>query len=156
MQEKVQEYTFQQIDETNRAQANAFISKHWLSTIMIIRGKEIDMTAVDGILVLDNTDVIGLITYILHNSNCEITSLDSLIENHGIATALINRVTETTKRHSCKKLLVLTTNDNTHALRFYQKRGFDIVRFHRNALARSRELKPEIPLRGVDNIPLRH
>jgi hypothetical protein len=42
-----------------------------------------------------------------------------------------------------------------NALRFYQKRGFVLVAVHRNALEQSRKLKPEIPLIGDDEIPLR-
>ena len=49
-----------------------------------------------------------------------------------------------------------TTNDNTAALRFYQRRGWDLVALHRDAVARDRELKPEIPVVGRDGIALRH
>ena len=42
--------------------------------------------------------------------------------------------------------VVITTNDNVDALRFYQRRGFCLVRVHRGAVDRSRaSLKPEIP-----------
>jgi len=47
------------------------------------------------------------------------------------------------------------TNDNTHALRFYQKQGFHLHALRVNALAESRKLKPEIPEVGNDGIPLR-
>ena len=47
-------------------------------------------------------------------------------------------------------------NDNLPALRFYQKRGFEMVRLFNNAIDRSRKLKPEIPLFGIDGIPLKH
>ncbi len=53
------------------------------------------------------------------------------------------------------RLVVVTTNDNLNALRFYQKRGFILVQLRPNALARSRQLKPQIPLVGMDGIPLR-
>jgi len=49
----------------------------------------------------------------------------------------------------------MTTNDNTAALRFYQKWGFLLVAVHRNAVEQARKLKPEIPLTGIDGIPLR-
>jgi hypothetical protein len=42
-----------------------------------------------------------------------------------------------------------------HALRFYQKQGFMIAALHRNAIAASRRLKPEIPEIGFDGIPIR-
>jgi hypothetical protein len=50
---------------------------------------------------------------------------------------------------------LITTNDNTHALRFYQRRGLQLAALHRNAIEESRRLKPEIPQHGADGIPLR-
>jgi ribosomal protein S18 acetylase RimI-like enzyme len=55
----------------------------------------------------------------------------------------------------CRRLWLITTNDNTDALRFYQKHGFMLVAVHRNAIEESRKLKPEIPLIGNNNIPIR-
>lgn len=50
----------------------------------------------------------------------------------------------------------LTTNDNINAIRFYQKRGFDMARFYHNALNVSRKLKSQIPIIGDNGIPLQH
>jgi ribosomal protein S18 acetylase RimI-like enzyme len=52
-------------------------------------------------------------------------------------------------------LWLITTNDNIHAIRWYQRRGFVIATVYVNALAESRNLKPEIPLIGDHDIPLR-
>jgi len=52
-------------------------------------------------------------------------------------------------------MFLITTNDNTHALRFYQNRNFVIAAIHINAIEKSRQLKPEIPLTGADGIPIR-
>ena len=41
------------------------------------------------------------------------------------------------------------------ALKFYQKRGFQLVAVYPSALDESRKIKPEIPLFGYDGIPLR-
>jgi ribosomal protein S18 acetylase RimI-like enzyme len=59
------------------------------------------------------------------------------------------------RAHGRRRLVVVTTNDNLHALRFYQKRGFVLAELRTNALAAARQIKPEIPLFGNDNIPLR-
>ena len=56
----------------------------------------------------------------------------------------------------CKRIVLVTTNDNINAIRFYQKRGFDMVCLYHNAMDVSRKLKPEIPLIGENGIPLRH
>lgn len=53
------------------------------------------------------------------------------------------------------RLWLVTTNDNTRSLRFYQRRGFTVAAVHINALQQARKLKPGIPLTGADGIPLR-
>ena len=55
-----------------------------------------------------------------------------------------------------RRLWLITTNDNVDALRFYQRRGFRLVRVHAGAVDRSRAaLKPGIPEAGDHGIPLR-
>lgn len=144
------------VNDQNREMINSFICEHWFSTDMVIRGKIIDMTKVDGIAVLENGGIIGLLTYIIYDKTCEITSFDSLIENIGIGTALINKVLEVAKKSGCGKVIAVTTNDNINAIRFYQKRGFDMAHLYHNALDVSRKLKPSIPLIGENDIPLMH
>ena len=56
---------------------------------------------------------------------------------------------------NCTRLWLITTNDNIPALIFYQNRGFNLVAIHKNALEFSRRLKPEIPMIGLDGIPIR-
>ncbi|MNV93512.1 hypothetical protein D3C71_1882140 [compost metagenome] len=51
---------------------------------------------------------------------------------------------------------LITSNDNTRAIRFYQKRGLDLKAVHRDAITEARKLKPSIPLIGMDGIPIRH
>lgn len=147
---------FEQITNNNRSLINSFITEQWFTTKMIIRGKEIDMTAVEGIFALEAEKIIGLITYIVYGDTLEITSLDSLCENKGLGTDLLLKVIRIAKENNFKKIVLITTNDNINAIRFYQKRGFDMACLYRNALDISRKLKPEIPLIGEDNIPLKH
>ena len=146
----------ERISSSNRNLVNAFIKQHWYTTTMIIRGKEIDMTKVDGFYFRDGKTIIGLITYIVYNNTLEITSLDSLQENQGIGSELVETVIHEAKEKKFQKIVLITTNDNINAIRFYQKRGFDMVHLFRNALDISRKLKPEIPLIGENSIPLRH
>jgi hypothetical protein len=80
---------------------------------------------------------------------------NSLVERRGIGAALIEAVKGAAVGAGCERLWLITTNDNTHALRFYQKRGFALVALRANAVAASRQLKPEIPHLGNDGIPIR-
>ena len=123
---------------------------------MIIRGKEIDMTQTEGFYVKEQEDIIGLITYFVSDDVLEVISLNSLRENQGIGTKLVDAVIREAKDRKLKKILVVTTNDNINAIKFYQKRGFDMACLYHNALDISRKIKPEIPLIGDHSIPLRH
>ena len=144
-----------QIDQQNRKQFDAFIIRQWYTMQMVVRGERIDLGNADGFFAFDD-EIIGLITYRLLGKEMEILSLDSIRENQGIGTVLLNEVIRKAKELGMSSISLITTNDNIPALRFYQKRGFDMVHLYRNALDQARKLKPEIPLIGMDGIPLRH
>ena len=97
-----------------------------------------------------------MITYNIENDECEIATLDSKIGNKGLGTKLIELVIDRARENHCKRVWLITTNDNIHAIRFYQRRGFEWVGFHKDAMEVSRKLKPEIPKLGNDNIPIKH
>ncbi len=147
---------YERINSLNRNRIDTFIKQHWYTTTMIIRGKEIDMTKTEGFYFNDGEDIIGLITYIVYDNILEITSLDSLHEKQGIGSKLVEAVIHEAKERKLEKIVLITTNDNINAIKFYQKRGFDMVRLFHDALEVSRKLKPEIPLIGENSIPLRH
>ena len=69
---------------------------------------------------------------------------------------MIDKVIETAKDNKCKRVWLVTTNDNTKAIRFYQRRNFSMFGLYVNAIQESRRIKPQIPLYGFDNIPILH
>ena len=79
-------------------------------------------------------------------------TLDSLTPNEGIGSALLEAVKTAATEQGCKRLWLITTNDNVRALRFYQKRGFHIAAIHVDALNESRRLKPQIPIIGCGGV----
>ena len=97
-----------------------------------------------------------MVTYRIEGDECEIVTLNSLQERRGIGTALINAVIDVAKANSCRRLWLITTNDNTRAIRFYQRFGFSLRAVHINAMDEARKLKPSIPLVGNDDIPIQH
>ncbi|MBP2073250.1 MULTISPECIES: GNAT family N-acetyltransferase [Thermoanaerobacterium] len=140
----------------DRQRTNDFIKSRWFSTEMVVGGEIVNMTKLQGFVVYENEEIIGLATYRINGCECEIMSLDSLKENQGIGTALLNKIIEEAINKKCTKIKLITTNDNINAIRFYQKRGFDMVRIHHNAVDAARKLKPSIPLLGNYGIPIKH
>ena len=129
-----------------------FWIQHWGSEDMVMHGQIVRYDEVEGFVF---GDWVGLITFMIREDEYEVTSLNSLQEGQGIGAALIDEVISEAKARKCRRLFLITTNDNLNALCFYQKRGFELSALHRGAIDESRKLKPSIPLIGMNNIPLR-
>ena len=129
--------------------------EHWGGEELISRGNIYRPEQVEGFILEEKKEWVGLVTFLITDGECEVTSLDSLREGQGIGTQLIEKSIEEARARSCDRLFLITTNDNLHALGFYQKRGFELVTVYRGAVNESRKRKPSIPLVGMDGIPLR-
>lgn len=140
----------------DRERVRRFLAEHWGESCMVLRGEKVEASEAPGFIAWEAGEIIGLITFRLMGEECEILSLDSLRENRGIGTALTQKVICLAREAGLSKVKLITTNDNIRALRFYQRRGFDMAALHHDALKVSREMKPSIPLIGLEGIPLRH
>jgi len=143
------------LDQSNHKWAMDLIKEVWISTKIVLRGKVHDTNELPGIIAIHKNHRVGLLIYNIISDECEIVSLNSLKENIGIGTALLKEIERISTIKGCKRLSVITTNDNIDALRFYQKRDFKIAAIHLNALEQSRRLKPEIPFLGSNDIEIR-
>lgn len=150
-------YKIIKIDDSNRERANEILKEEWESTDIIIRGKVIDGTKLNGFIAKkENEEIIGLITYLIwENNECEIVSLNSNISKKGIGTKLIEKVKQVAKENGCKVVKLVTTNDNVNAIYFYQKRGFSISNIYIDAIKETRKLKPQIPKYAENGIEIK-
>jgi len=147
--------TLRRLTAADLPRLRQFWIEHWGGEEMLTRGNVYRPKQLDGFVVEDENEWVGLITFLIKDNECEVTSLDSLREGKGIATQLLDKAIQEARAGNCKRLFLITTNDNLHALGFYQKRGFEIVTIYRGAVNESRKIKPTIPLVGMDGIPLR-
>lgn len=132
-----------------------FWIEHWGGEEMVARGNVYCPEQLEGFVLEDGETWVGLLTFLIKDGECEVTSLDSLREGQGIGSRLIDEAIAEARARNCKRLFLITTNDNLNALGFYQKRGFEIVAIYRGAVNRSRKRKPSIPLVGNNGILLR-
>lgn len=143
------------LDNNDQQWVSQFIARRWGSDIIVVHGVTYQPSTLPGFAAVQEGEIVGLITYQIEEKDCGIVSLDSLRESQGIGTALMEAVKKVALEAGCCRIWLITTNDNLHALRFYQKRGFVLVAVHRGAVTASRKIKPEIPLMGADGIPIR-
>ena len=134
-----------------------YISNEW-GLPVVTRGKIIDIKNLPGFVVLHDDKPAGAIIYQIVNYECEIAVLFSLMMNAGSGTALIKAVIDIAQVNKCKRVWLITTNDNTPAIRFYQKRGFNMKALHVNAFKETQRIKNEGDgtIYGNDNIPILH
>ncbi|MCA0988389.1 GNAT family N-acetyltransferase [Alkalihalobacillus algicola] len=143
------------IKDKDRTYIKKLFEKSWGSDVMVISSGIYHCNELDGFFVKNNGgEVEGIITYVFHDDECEIISLDSFNEGMGIATRLLMEVEIAAFRKGLEKVTLLTTNDNLHALKFYQKRGYRITDVHSGAVDEARNIKKEIPEKGYHDIPI--
>ena len=148
-------FSIRPITLEDRPWIRSILSEHWGAIEIVSRGRIYTGDQLPGFIAHSRGSPIGLITYQIAGEQCEIITLDSMVPASGIGSALIARVRQEALAASCRRLWLITTNDNLPALRFYQKRGFQIVAIYPNAIDDLRRLKPSIPLIGLDGIPIR-
>ncbi len=151
----MQNMTIQPLNIADREWVSEFMLEHWGSNMVVSCGIVYYPQDLPGFVAMYDGEKVGLVTYNITGTSCEIVTINSIRPFAGVGTALIEAVRDIALKSGCKRLWLITTNDNMNALRFYQKRGFELVAIHRNALDISRKLKPEISLIGNDGIPLR-
>jgi len=140
---------------TDRDWVRRKIIAAWGAETIVVHETVYHPAELPGFIAEAEGEIAGLLTYHLEGEACEIVTLDAWRTGLGVGTALIETVRQAAGREKCRRLWLVTTNDNLPALRFYQKRGFVIATVHLNAIEKDRRLKPEIPLTGMDGIPIR-
>jgi len=141
-------------DEQDRSFIRELITLRWKAEAVVLHGEIFYPAELPGFMAEFDHAILGLITYHINKNQCEIITLDSLKENQGIGTQLLEAVKTKGVKAGCSRIWVITTNDNLPALGFYQKRGFKIKEIDINAVEKSRILKPSIPLNGYKDIPI--
>lgn len=143
------------VGQSDREWIKTIFKTHWGSEIVVSRGKVHTYSDVDGYVAFSGLSKAGLITYKIDQDACEIVTVNSFVESRGIGSKLVEKVKSTAEKSGCRRIWLVTTNDNINAIRFWQRRGFSLVSVHRNAIHESRKIKPEIPESGENGIPIR-
>lgn len=109
-----------------------------------------------GFVARQNKELVGLATFNISGEVCELVTIDAFLQWQGIGKKLITQVEMEARLSGCKKIWLITTNDNIEAMQFYQRCGYDMTKINHNAIENSRKLKPSIPLVGYFGIPIKH
>lgn len=134
---------------------NDLMEKSWGGLPLVIRGKKYYPILLEGIIAENEKDIAGFLFYEIQDEDCEIIVFEVFDKFKGTGTIILNKLKEVAISKHCKRIYLMTTNDNLDALRFYQKRGFTICEIHLDSVKFSRKIKPTIGMFGDHGIPVR-
>jgi GNAT superfamily N-acetyltransferase len=140
--------------DDERAWLEDLLVRRWSSTEVVARGRVYDAAALPALVARIEERPVGLATYSVDGDECELVTIDSTEPGRGVGTALVDAVREAALDAGCKRLVLITTNDNTEALRFYQRRGFRLTGLRPGAVDEARRLKPGIALHDASGVPI--
>jgi ribosomal protein S18 acetylase RimI-like enzyme len=131
------------------------VVRGWGADFVVSRGRAHYPEGLPGYCALgQGGDRLGLASYRVSGSGCELVLLEALVRRKGVGTFLVEAVADEARRSGCRRLWLVTRNDNLAAQRFYQRRGFRIAAVHRDAVDAARVIKPSIPATGLYGIPI--
>jgi GNAT superfamily N-acetyltransferase len=144
-----------EIKPVDQQRLNELLALRWPDQSMIICGEFVRPEDVEGIGAFTEDRLHGMATWRCHGKIMHIVAVNAFTEVRGVGVALVDAMIEHARALGMVFLRATVSNDNVIALRFYQKRGFRMSALHRGVFDIMRHIKPSIPERGLDGIPMR-
>ncbi len=150
------QYTLRRLTERDKPVVTPLLVREWgaVEVVALSFGGVVDAAELPGWLAESDGEGVGLLTYLVRGDTAELVTINAFTGG-GVGAALLSALVEECRTAGVRRVRVTTTNDNTRALRFYQRAGFRLAALRVDAVAEARKLKPEIPSHGLDGIPVR-
>lgn len=142
------------LTEVDRPWVRAFLQEQAGAVCMVSRGKVHQCDALPGFSGSLDGKRVGLVTLRIDGRDGEVVTLHTAVQGQGVGSALLAAAATAARQQGCQRVWLITTNDNEPAIHFYKNRGWQLAAVHKGALAESRKLKPEIPLVGLNGVPI--
>jgi ribosomal protein S18 acetylase RimI-like enzyme len=140
---------------TDRAPLEEMLRLRWSDGSIFVRGRLLYPSDVEAFGAYIDGRLQGVVTWRIEDGTLYMLTVNNVTDVRGVSTALIETMLAMGREKGFPFMRALITNDNWPAFRFYQRRGFRIVAVHPGVVDMMRQMKPSIPERGVDGIPMR-
>jgi ribosomal protein S18 acetylase RimI-like enzyme len=142
-------------DDADRRWLADLWQSEWGGSMVVSRGQVHDLAEQETRIAWRDGTRAGAVTYRLDGDECEVTSISATVPRVGVGTALLAAAEAGARAAGCRRVWLITTNDNLDALRFYQRRGYRLVAVYPDSIDVARQIKPNISLVGNYGIPIR-
>lgn len=140
----------------DKIELSRLITESWGADVLVMGGMRYTAETLDAFAARDPEGaILGFITWTQRGPTALILSLNSLVEGAGVGGQLIDTVVGVARVAKARTLRVMTTNDNTAALIYYQRRGFRMTALYAGAIDAYRAMNPKLRPTGFNNIPVR-
>lgn len=139
-------------EEVNPRVLREALLSEFHSTTIESRGKSFDVLNLTMYVAMRGGQFEGLITMKYDPGELEVVTLQSINKGRGVGSFLLNAAEALGRSRGCRRLFLTTSNDNLHALAFYQHLGWRIVGVHKNAINEARKRNPTLPVVGASGI----
>jgi len=145
------------IEPRDLAEVRAELTAHWHSHQIWSLGRCHEADALPGFVAEADGVFAGVVTLNMDPGawQCEVITLSSRRKAPGTGAALLAAAERHAREQGCRRIYLTTTNDNTAAMRFYQRNGWRLAMLHAGIVDRVRRLVPDLPLTGFDGIQIR-
>ncbi len=144
-----------EIEPADLGWVRALVSRSFGSPEVVSRGRLHRADALPGWVATLKGTPAALLSFETRGGDFEVVVLVSEVEGRGLATTLLDTAVGEARARGCRRLWLVTTNDNTPAIAFYQRRGLSVAALHAGAVDEARRLKPSIPETGLGGVPIR-
>jgi GNAT superfamily N-acetyltransferase len=152
----VSAYSLRKLAPADQSVVAPLLVREWgaVEVAALSLGGVVDASTLPGWLAESDGEVVGLLTYLVRDDVAELVTINAFTGG-GVGSALLGALVGECQTTGVSRIRVTTTNDNTPALRFYQRGGFRLTALRVGAVDEARKLKPQISSHGVDGIPIR-
>ena len=130
------------------------IASEWGSPLLVSRGRLHQAEHLPGLVAERDARPAGLLTYRICGDELEVVSIQAFEKRCGVGKALLVAARGRAARAGCRRLWLVTTNDNLAAIAFYMAMGMSRSAVYVGSMAEARKLKPEIPAVGASGLPI--
>jgi len=133
--------------------------EQWGLPVVSVSGVHADPSTLPGFAAEDSLTggaPLGYLTYIVDGDECEVLTINALLQGAGVGRALMDAAHTAAANAGCRRLWLITSNENIRAIDFYQRWGMDLAALHRNFADTVRAAKPNVDVAGHDGIEFRH
>ena len=131
------------LDDHDKSWLVETVTLAWGLPVVSISGIH-DPRALPGFVAEEGDQRVGVVTYRTTPRECEVVTLNSLRTNVGVGSALLGAVKEIADARGLR-LWLITTDENTNAIRFYEHQGMSRWAVHRDFIDTVRRHKPFPP-----------